>query len=59
MARRFGSRHTIQRIRRTLAELEYAQRRLFEIQTGLRPAGPLQHTADRAAIAELEAQWRL
>ena len=29
------ARHTIRRIKHTWAELDYAQRRLFEIQTGI------------------------
>jgi hypothetical protein len=46
-------------IRRTLAELAYAQRRMFEIRTGLPPAHSLERARDKAMIAELEAHWRL
>jgi hypothetical protein len=34
------ARHLARRARRTWSELSYAQRRLFEIRTGLPPAGP-------------------
>jgi hypothetical protein len=33
-------RRTVNHIHRTWTELSYAQRRMFEIRTGLPPAGP-------------------
>ncbi|MGZ4175047.1 MAG: hypothetical protein ACXVR1_00920 [Solirubrobacteraceae bacterium] len=59
MARRFSPRHTVHRIRETLAEMERAQRRMFEIRAGLPPASSLDRERDRAMIAELEAHWRM
>ena len=47
-----------QRIRRGLADMDHAQRRLFEIRTGV-PAGGVESARDRAMIAELEAHWRM
>jgi hypothetical protein len=46
------------RIRRSLAEMDYASRRLFEIRTGV-PAGGIESARDKALIAELEAHFRL
>lgn len=46
-------------IRRTLAQIAYAQRRMFEIRTGLPPAHTIERARDKAMIAELEAHWRL
>lgn len=56
MARRLTTlRH---RIRRTLSEMDYAQRRIFEIRTGV-PATTIDRVRDKAMIAELEAHWRM
>lgn len=59
MARRFSPRHAVHRIRRTLAEMDHAQRRMFEIRAGLPPATSLDRARDKAMIAELEAHWRM
>ena len=59
MARRFNPRHTLHRIRRSLAEMDHAQRRVFEIRTGLPPERALERARDKALIAELEAHWRM
>jgi hypothetical protein len=59
MARRFSPRHAVSRIRRSLAEMDYAQRRAFEIRTGLPPTSSLDRARDKAMIAELEAHWRM
>jgi hypothetical protein len=59
MARRINPRDTLRRIRRGVAEMDYAQRRLFEIRTGLPPADTLERARDKALIAELEAHWRM
>jgi BMFP domain-containing protein YqiC len=48
-----------QRIRRSLAEMDYAQRRMFEIRTGVPATGRLERARDKAMIAELEAHWRM
>jgi len=47
-------RHLVVRARRTLSEMSYAQRRLFEIRTGLPPAGP----RVSARADELERHYR-
>ena len=59
MARRLSPRHTIQRIRRTLAEMNHAQRRILEIRPGPPPASSLDRARDKAMIANLEAHWRM
>jgi hypothetical protein len=59
MARRYNPRHTVHRIRRTFAEMDYAQRRMFEIRAGLPPASSLDRARDKAMIAQLEAHWRM
>ncbi len=59
MARRLSARHAVQRIRRTLAEMNHAQRRLFEIRTGLPSESTLERARDQAMIANLEAHWRM
>jgi hypothetical protein len=59
MARRISPRHALQRIRRSVSEMDYAQRRVFEIRTGLPPAHSLERARDKALIAELEAHWRM
>lgn len=59
MSRRFSPRHTIHRIRRTLAEMDHAQRRMFEIRAGLPRERSLERARDKAMLAELEAHWRL
>ncbi len=38
--------------------MEYAQRRMFEIRTGV-PATNIDRVRDKAMIAELEAHWRM
>ena len=57
MARRFS--RTLHRIRRSLHEMDQAQRRLFEIRTGIPSEVSLERARDRAMIAELEAHWRM
>ena len=47
------------RIRRSLAEMDYAQRRIFEIRTGQSATSSLDRARDKAMIAELEAHWRM
>jgi hypothetical protein len=59
MARRFSPRHSVHRIRRALAEMDHAQRRMFEIRAGLPPASSLDRAREKAMIAELEAHWRM
>ena len=59
MPRRLSARHTIHRIRRGLAEMNHAQRRLFEIRAGLPSESALDRARDRAMIANLEAHWRM
>jgi hypothetical protein len=59
MSRRFSPRHAVHRIRRSLAEMDHAQRRMFEIRAGLPPESTLDRARDKAMIAELEAHWRL
>jgi hypothetical protein len=59
MARRLSPRHTVQRIRRTLAEMNHAQRRVFEMRTGLPSESTLERARDKAMIANLEAHWRM
>ncbi|MGH2892458.1 MAG: hypothetical protein ACRDPM_04205 [Solirubrobacteraceae bacterium] len=48
-----------QRIRRSLTEMDYAQRRMFEIRTGLPATSTIDRVRDKAMIAELEAHWRM
>lgn len=49
--------HVISRIRAAWADMDYAHRRLFEIQTGI-PVDDVQtRRAARRKIAELEAQY--
>jgi hypothetical protein len=48
-----------QRIRRALSEMDYAQRRSFEIRTGLPSPTSIDRVRDQAMIAELEAHWRM
>jgi BMFP domain-containing protein YqiC len=47
------------RIRRSLAEMDYAQRRMFEIRTGMPVSHSIERARDKAMIAELEAHWRM
>ena len=47
-----------QRIRHGLADMDYANRRLFEIRTGV-PAGDVESARDKALIAQLEAHFRM
>ncbi len=56
MARRLTQ--LTQRIRRTVSEMDYAQRRMFEIRTG-QPHTSIDRVRDKAMIAELEAHWRM
>jgi hypothetical protein len=49
----------MQRLRRSLSEMDYAQRRLFEIRTGLSGTNSIDNARDKAMIAELEAHWRM
>jgi len=48
-----------QRIRRSLSEMDYAQRRMFEIRTGQSATSSVDRARDKAMIAELEAHWRM
>jgi hypothetical protein len=57
MARRLTTLR--QRLRRSLAEMDYAQRRMFEIRTGASTAESIDRIRDKAMIAELEAHWRM
>ncbi len=57
MARRFS--RTLHRIRRSLHEMDHAQRRMLEIRTGVPSAMSVQRARDKAMIAELEAHWRM
>jgi hypothetical protein len=57
MARKFTTLK--QRIRRSLSEMSYAQRRVFEIRTGLPVSDSLERARDKTLIAELEAHWRM
>ena len=57
MARRLTT--ITQRIRRSLAEMDYAQRRSFEIRTGVPVTGRVESARDKALIAQLEAHFRL
>jgi hypothetical protein len=59
MPRPISPRHTVQRIRRGLAEMDHAQRRVFEIRTGLSATQKLESARDKAMIANLEAHWRM
>jgi hypothetical protein len=59
MARRISPRHTLHRIRRAFAEMDHAQRRVFEIRTGLPSEHSVERARDKAMLAELEAHWRI
>jgi hypothetical protein len=59
MTRRLKSLKTVQRIRRIVAELADADRRMFEIRTGVPAARRIDSARDKAMIAELEAHWRI
>jgi BMFP domain-containing protein YqiC len=48
-----------QRIRQSLAEMDYAQRRSFEIRTGVPATRRVDSARDKALIAELEAHFRV
>jgi hypothetical protein len=56
MARRLTT--LTQHIRRSLAEMGYAQRRVFEIRTGVPATQSVASARDEALIAELEAHFR-
>jgi BMFP domain-containing protein YqiC len=47
------------RIRRALGEMDYAQRRSFEIRTGVPARRNIDSARDKALIAELEAHFRI
>jgi hypothetical protein len=57
-ATKTGIRHTIERVKRAWTEMDYAQRRLFEIRTGVavRQAGK---RTERATVDELESLYEL
>jgi hypothetical protein len=57
MARRLSTLKN--RLRRSLSDMDYAQRRVFEIRTGLPSTSHLDRARDKAMIAELEAHWRM
>lgn len=59
MSRRISPRHAVQRIRRSLADMDHAQRRVFEIRTGVTATQELERARDKAMIANLEAHWRM
>jgi hypothetical protein len=46
---------TIKRFRSTWAELDYAQRRLLEIRTGVPMTQPAERSCNSASVEELEA----
>jgi hypothetical protein len=48
-------RHTIDRVKQAWTEMDHAQRRLFEIRTGIPTTGH----AGRATLDELEALYKL
>ena len=50
-----SAREAIRRLRRVFAELDYAQWRRLEIQTGLVPTPETEHAIVRAPIDELNA----
>lgn len=58
MSRRISPRHAVQRMRRSLAEMDHGQRRVFETRTGLSAESRLERDRDKAMIANLEAHWR-
>jgi hypothetical protein len=47
------------RIRRVYAELDYAQRRLFELRTGVSSLPSPRHTPPRLSVEDLEALYEL
>lgn len=46
--------HTIGRVKQIWSELDYAQRRLFEIRTGVPSTAPGKRPTDQARVDELE-----
>jgi hypothetical protein len=48
------ARRTISRVKRIAAELDYAQRRLLEIRTGVPFTRPQERRAGRPTVEELE-----
>jgi hypothetical protein len=52
-----SARKAIRRLRRLFAELDYAQRRLLEIQTGLVLTPETEHAIVRAQIDRLNALY--
>ena len=54
-----GVLHTIERVKRAWADMDYAQRRLMEIRTGV-PVGAAGKTADQqGSVEELEERYKL
>lgn len=51
------AQRTIKRIRRTWSELDYAQRRLMEIRTGLELTGSQQQDPQETSAEELEQMY--
>jgi hypothetical protein len=49
----------IDRLRLAWADMDYAQRRLFEIQTGIPVAGPQPRRHRRPTVEELEALYAI
>ena len=54
-----GVRQTIKRVRRVWSELDYAQRRLFEIRTGVPVTEPDERSRPASTVEELEALYVL
>jgi hypothetical protein len=53
-------RRAYRRVKRAWSELEYAQRRLFELRTGVAVTGPKRTSSrDRATIDKLERLYAL
>jgi BMFP domain-containing protein YqiC len=52
-------RQATNRVKRVWAEMDYAQRRLFEIRTGVAVIDRSQRTSPAASVDELEALYRL
>ena len=53
----FQARQTISRVKRIAAELDYAQRRLLEIRTGVPFTRPEERRARRPTVQELEQMF--
>ena len=50
-------RETVKRLKSAWTEMDYAQRRLFEIRTGLPVTGPEKRTGPATSVEELEALY--